>query len=93
MFEWDEDKDTANRRKHGISFADILPIFDRREAEGVVIEDDRYDYGETRLWLICPFKGRIYHVTFTERGEVIRLISARRANQREEQEYERRKPR
>ena len=78
MFEWDEAKDKANRQKHGISFADILSIFDRMEADGVVVEDDRYDYAETRLWLICPFKGKIYHVTFTERGEVIRLISARR---------------
>ena len=56
MFEWDEDKDAANRRKHGIAFADILQIFYRMAAEGVVIEDDRRDYGETRLWLICPSK-------------------------------------
>ena len=93
MFEWDEAKDAANRQKHGISFADILPIFNRMEAEGVVLEDDRYNYAETRLWLICHFKGKIYHATFTERGEVIRLISARRANWRQEQEYARRKPR
>jgi uncharacterized protein len=91
MFERDEGKDAENRRKHGISFADILPIFDSRQAKGVVLEDDRYDYGETRFWLICPFLGKLYHVTFTERGEVIRLISARRANAREEKEYERRR--
>jgi uncharacterized protein len=93
VFAWDEAKDAANRQKLGIAFADILPIFDSMEEQGVVIEDDRYDCAKIRLWMICPFQGKIHHVTFTKRDEVIRLISARRASWREEQEYDRRKPR
>jgi uncharacterized DUF497 family protein len=91
MFEWDDRKDQANREKHGVSFPEILPIFEAMEAEGLLIEDKRRDYGESRFILLCPFRGKIYHVTFTRRGEIIRLISARRANQREARAYEQRK--
>jgi uncharacterized DUF497 family protein len=91
MFEWDHEKNAANRRKHGIAFEDILPIFELAEVEGLIIEDRRQDYGEERFVLLCPFMGKIYHVTFTWREDRIRLISARRANPREVQDYERRK--
>jgi uncharacterized DUF497 family protein len=40
--------------------------------------------------LLCLLRGHLYHVTFTERGENIRIISARRANKREQRHYERR---
>jgi uncharacterized DUF497 family protein len=40
--------------------------------------------------LFCPLRGRLYHVTFKERGQHIRIISARRANQREQRHYGRR---
>jgi uncharacterized DUF497 family protein len=91
MFEWDDEKNAANRLKHGISFEDILPIFERMDREGLIAEDRRQDYGEDRFILLCPFKGKIFHVTFTWRAHRIRLISARRANSKEAQEYERRK--
>jgi len=90
MFEWDDEKNAANQAKHGIAFEDILPIFDVAEIEGLIIEDVRRDYGESRFVLLCPFNGKIYHVTFTQRGEHIRLISARRANWKEVQDYDRR---
>lgn len=89
MFEWDDEKNEANRQKHGISFEDILPIFEHSEAEGLMLEDKRQDYGEARFILLCPFKGKLIHVTFTWRGDTIRLISARRANRREIQGYDR----
>jgi uncharacterized protein len=91
MFEWDDEKNAANRQKHGISFEDILPIFAVAEVEGLTLEDRRHHYGEKRFVLLCPFRGKIYHVTFTWREDRIRLISARRANPREVQDYERRK--
>ena len=91
MFEWDDGKNAANREKHGISFEDILPIFELAEVEGLILEDRRQDYGEERFVLLCPFMGKVYHVTFTWREDRIRLISARRANPREVQDYERRK--
>jgi uncharacterized DUF497 family protein len=91
MFEWDDGKNAANRQKHGIAFEDILPIFDLAPTVGLTVADNRRDYGESRFVLLCPFKGKIYHVTFTRRGDRIRLISARRANQKEAQAHERRK--
>lgn len=91
MFEWDEEKNAANSQKHGIAFEDILPIFERSDSEGLIVEDRRKDYGEDRFILICPFRGKIYHVTFTWRDDRIRLISARRANWKEVQVYERRR--
>jgi len=90
MFEWDDEKNAVNHQKHGVFFEDILPIFDLAEADGLLVEDNRRDYGESRCVLLCPFRGKIYHVTFTRRGERIRLISARRANRKEVQDYERR---
>jgi uncharacterized protein len=91
IFEWDDGKNAANRQKHGIAFEDILAIFSQADEEGLIVEDKRRDYGERRFILLCPFMGKIYHVTFTWRRDRIRLISARRANWREVQDYERRK--
>lgn len=91
MFEWDDEKNAGNRQKHGISFEDIAPIFDLADSEGLIVEDKRQDYGEDRFILLCPFMGKIYHVAFTWRVDRIRLISARRANWKEVQDYERRK--
>lgn len=91
MFEWDEENNAANRRKHGVSFEDILPIFERKETEGLVLEDRRRDYGEARLVLVRPFAGRFYHVTFTWREGRIRVISARAASGKEVREYGQRK--
>ncbi len=68
MFEWDDDKNAANCQKHGIAFEDILPIVDLAQTEGLTVEDNRRDYRETRLVLLCPFKGNIYLVTFTRRS-------------------------
>jgi uncharacterized DUF497 family protein len=89
MFEWDEQKNEANRQRHGISFEDVLPVFELAEGQSVMLEDTRKDYGEARLILLCPFRGSVLHVTFTWRGDRIRLISARRANKREIQGYDR----
>ena len=91
MFEWDEEKNAVNRQKHGISFEDVLPIFELAETQGLVLEDKRQDYGEDRFILLCPFRGKVYHVTFTWRENRIRLISARRASGKEVLDYERRK--
>ena len=90
MFEWDEEKNKVNRQKHGIWFEDILPIFELSETKGLVLGDKRHDYGEDRFVLLCPFRGKIYHVTFVWREERIRLISARRASAKEVLHYERR---
>ncbi|MET4695009.1 BrnT family toxin [Endozoicomonas lisbonensis] len=85
-FEWDEAKNRANIRKHGIDFQDAVDIFNHPLLCKV---DDRADYGEER-WVAI---GRIQYLTgvvvYTEKvGDIIRIISARKATKREIQRYE-----
>ena len=53
-----------------------------------VAKDDRKDYGEERFNMLAKVEGRVFHLTFTERGKVTWIISARKANQREQRRYE-----
>jgi uncharacterized protein len=84
-FEWDEVKRRRNLADHGLDFIDVIPCF--TDERRVVAEDRRTDYRERRFHLLCPLRQRIYHVTFTERGDNIRIISARKANRREQRYY------
>ncbi len=84
-FGWDEGKRKSNLAKHGLDFADVFPAF--IDATKVIVEDRQTDYGETRYNMLARLHGRICHVTFTERQNVIWLISARKANHREQQRY------
>jgi uncharacterized protein len=86
QFEWDEAKNIENIRKHEIDFADISAMF----KEDMLIElDNRLDYGEDR-WVGIGFLGLgIAVVVWTERQEdIIRIISARRANRHEQKRLE-----
>ncbi|MBV8614711.1 MAG: BrnT family toxin [Acetobacteraceae bacterium] len=47
--------------------------------------DNRRDYGETRIRALGESSGEVLHVVYTRRGDVIRIISIRRANRRERQ--------
>jgi uncharacterized protein len=78
-FEWDEAKRQSNVQRRGIDFLDVIPCFS--DPQQLVEEDARRNYGEQGFHLLCPLRGHLYHVTFTERGQNIRIISARRANQ------------
>jgi uncharacterized DUF497 family protein len=86
QFEWDEAKNLENIRKHKIDFADVPKMFDST----MLIElDNRFDYGEER-WLGIGFLGNgVAVVIWTERqSDVIRIISARKANRYERQRFE-----
>ena len=83
-FEWDEEKRQTNIRQHEIDFQDVAPLFD---GYTVTVEDTRFAYGETRYITIGLLKGRALAVAHTERGETIRLISARKATKYEEVSY------
>ncbi|MBM0741430.1 BrnT family toxin [Phormidium sp. CLA17] len=86
QFEWDEAKNLENILKHEIDFADVTTMFD----SSMLIEpDDRFDYGKDR-WFGIGFLGNgIAVVIWTERqGDVIRIISARRANRHERHKFE-----
>ena len=81
---WDERKRAANRAKHGVDFA-IAERFDFETA--LVLVDDRKDYGETRYRAFGVIDGRLHVLVFTARSERIRVISLRRANDRERRNY------
>ena len=85
QFEWDEEKDRANRTKHGISFEEAKIIF---EDPVLTAPDDREDYGEERFVSYGQLGALvIVAVVHTSRGGRIRLISARKANREERQAY------
>ncbi len=85
-FEWDEDKNQENIRKHGFDFADAWEIF---EAPMRTALDTREDYGEGRWNGIGLLGNRIVVLVFTERGEdTIRIISLRKALKHERKRFE-----
>ena len=84
-FEWDDEKAVANWRSHGVSFDQAIKAF--RDHFAIERIDDRLNYGEERINLIGMCGSVILHVTYTERGERIRLISARRATRHEQDDY------
>lgn len=85
-FEWDEQKNEANIRKHGFDFADAWEIF---QAPMLVALDTREDYGEDRYSGIGFLKERIVVIVFTERdNDAIRIISLRKALKNERIKFE-----
>ena len=83
-FEWDEAKRLSNLDKHGIDFLDVEEVFD---GDIVTVEDDRYGYNEQRFVTFGVLQGRIVAVTYTDRGDVVRIISIRRATNYEQRTY------
>ncbi len=83
-FEWDEEKRFSNLKKHGIDFVRACQIF---EGYTVDFEDNRYNYGEQRFIAIGENNGQILTVVYTDRNNVIRLISARKATKYERNIY------
>ena len=84
-FEWDEEKNAANIKNHGIDFLDASLIFENPIIEAV---DDREDYGEVRHIALGLSGDKVLNVVYTWRvGNVIRIISARRANRHDAEKY------
>jgi hypothetical protein len=84
--EWDTGKARSNRSKHGVSFSDVEPAFYDPFALSM---PDTYAASEERFVLLgTDALGRILAVSYTYRGETIRLISARPATKSERKEYE-----
>ena len=87
-FEWDAAKDRANRRKHGVSFEEARTVF---YDEGALVGSDPEHSKDEHRFLIIGFsiKLRVLLVCFCERrqGDVIRIISARKASKREQRQY------
>jgi uncharacterized DUF497 family protein len=85
-FEWDKGKAEVNLHAHGVSFDLAATVF--KDPFAVERLDDREDYGEERFVLIGMAEGNVVlFVAYTERDERIRIISARRATQDEQDDY------
>jgi uncharacterized protein len=86
-FEWDPRKERLNLAKYGVSFGEALTVFG--DPLGRLVEDSQDAGDETRFALLAQSdRPRLLVVLFTERGDAIRLISARRATPRERRSYE-----
>ena len=83
-FEWDPGKAEANRRKHGVDFADAVGVFEDPYA---LSRPDPFPAEERVATLGRDFLDRLIVVVWTFRGAAIRLISARRARPRERRHY------
>ena len=83
-FEWDENKRALNIQKHGIDFFELQNAFNMPM---LIKVDTRKDYGETRFIALGELSSSIVVLTYTERNDTIRLISARRATKNEQEIY------
>jgi uncharacterized DUF497 family protein len=82
LFEWDETKRQANLAKHLIDFADAVKAF-----EGPVFEKVQRRHDENRMLAVGMLEDVEIVVIYTVRGNYRRVISARRANRNERQDY------
>ena len=91
MFEWNEAKREANLVKHGVDFVDALEVFaDPLRMERI---DRRREYHEERHQVVGSVGGHVVFVVYTLRGQVRRMISARRASRNERRTYLEGRPR
>ncbi len=90
-FTWDDTKNVRNYRKHGVWFEEAVSVFDDLSARE--IPDDDHSEQEER-WIILGMSAElnVLVVVYAEKvdGEIVRIISARRATRQEEDEYARR---
>jgi uncharacterized protein len=91
-FEWDQRKAAANRRKHGVSFDEARTVF--LDEEALLIADEDHSDEEDRFILLgmsAHLRTLIVCHCYREGDEVIRIISARKANRTERRHYDERR--
>ena len=93
-FEWDDDKASANQRKHRVSFSEAVTVFFDEHA--LLIGDPDHSEEEDRFLLLGlsqAMRALVVCHCYKQPSDVIRIISARKANRSERLEYDRRLPR
>jgi uncharacterized DUF497 family protein len=86
-FEWDDIKARSNLSKHAISFAEASTVFS--DLNSITIADPAHSSSEVRHVILGhSYTGKLIVVVHTERGENVRIISARAANRKEKRTYE-----
>lgn len=87
QFEWDQKKAAANQYKHGVTFNEAATVF--IDPLSLTIPDALHSDEEDRFLILGQSThNRLLVVSFTERGDNIRIISARVASRRERKDYE-----
>lgn len=88
-FTWDRQKADRNRQEHeGVTFEEAATVF--RDPLAYIFDDDEHSDEEHRELIIgYSRRNRLLIVSFTERADVIRIISARKADSDERKDYER----
>ncbi len=87
LFEWDPKKAKSNLAKHGVAFDEAGTAF--KDARSITIADPLHSKDEERAVLIGrSYRSRVLVVVHTERGDRIRIISARQASRKEKVRYE-----
>lgn len=84
-FDWNEEKNVANKRKHGIGFEDAVYVF--LDPLHIVLYDREHSAAEERWKAYGEVCGTLVVVSFTERPDTTWIISARKATRRERMEY------
>lgn len=87
-FEWDENKNTINKTKHGLSFEEAKEVFEDENA--VLFDDPDHSIGEERFLIIGMVKSQkicIVSHCYRDNDNVIRIISARQATKNEKKTY------
>jgi uncharacterized protein len=82
--EWDDEKRRMTLERRKLDFADAVQVFSGRH---LTIEDDSRNYGELRLQAVGRLSGTMVMVVWTPRGNVRRVISMRKCNERERARY------
>ena len=87
IFEWDADKATKNLSKHGVSFDEAKTVFN--DPFYIDFYDPAHSDEEERYLVIGESSNdRLLIVSYTEREETVRLISAREITLAERKDYE-----
>lgn len=87
-FEWDDEKAISNLEKHGVSFGEATEVF--YDPNALEEYDTEHSDEEKRFFIIGLSSRRLLYVIYAERtGDVVRIISARRADKAERENYER----
>ena len=87
FFEWDPDKARRNLEIHGVSFDEASTAF--KDTLSLTVHDPLHSDEEDRFILIGnSAANRLLVVVHTERGEKVRMISARKATKKERKQYE-----
>ncbi len=87
-FDWDDNKNKSNIEKHRISFEKAKDVF---YDEGKIVYESEQESGELRFIILGEIIDILYSVIYTIRNTTIRIISARRANEKERNIYYNRK--